>query len=110
MQLLNSLRAEFGMGTPSVWSVQLTAEPSSRLPTGWYEEDTILGDLLRIVQQHQADSTLSLHEKTDELPHEFQHLLSAGDRPARERLLRQVAALGVDLLRGDRVLSEELEA
>ena len=113
-QLLNASSREFGTGTPSVWSIQLTAEPASRFPSGWYEEDTILGDLLRIVQQHQSDTTLPLNATSDghllELPDEFQHLLLAGGGPVRERVLRQVAALGVDLLRGDRVLSEEAEA
>ena len=113
VQLLNSLRAEFGMGTPSVWSLQLTAEPPSRLPRGWYEEDTILGDLLRIVQQYQSDATLPLglesNGRPPELPDEFQHLVPISRGAARERLLRQVAALGVDLLRGDRVLSDEAE-
>ena len=41
------------------------------------------------------------------LPDHVTRALMQIDENQRERLLRQVAALGVDLLRGDRVLSEE---
>ncbi len=110
-EILSSLRHEFGSTLPSVWHESIEVDPPTTLPTGWYEEDTILGDLLRSVQHFQNDASLML--PVDTLPADAtidrQALaqLKVGLRDDRERILRRVAALGVDLLRGDRVLSEE---
>ncbi len=110
-EILQALRHEFGDVVPGVWHESIDVEPPARLPAGWYEEDTILGDLLRSVQHFQSDSSLML--PADVLPadatisHELLEQLKFSLREDRDAILRRVAALGVDLLRGDRVLSEE---
>lgn len=109
--LLVALRKEFGGDVPGIWSVSLEAEPPSVLPSGWYEEDTVLGDLLREVQYLQthenADVAFEGAEAHCKLEPELRDALQVSGPEDRRRLLRHVAALGVDLLRGDRVLSEE---
>ena len=44
-EILQSLRHEFGMSDPPVWHFEIDVEPPTVLPSGWYEEDTVLGDL-----------------------------------------------------------------
>jgi DNA repair exonuclease SbcCD nuclease subunit len=109
-EILNALRAEFGAGTPGVWSLGLTVEPPSVLPSGWYEEDTVLGDLLRSIQLYQDDPELPLTweivEHSAKSSDGVGKLLRDVTIKDRLRLLRSVAALGVDLLRGDRVLGD----
>ena len=108
------MRNEFGMEVPGIWSLSLEAEPPTILPSGWYEEDTVLGDLLRLVQQYQEDENAELaleplpknHELNERLAADLLHVHAA----QRERLLRQVAILGVDVMRGDRVLADEVRS
>lgn len=113
-ELLQGMRNEFGMEVPGIWSLSLEAEPPTILPSGWYEEDTVLGDLLRLVQQYQEDENAELaleplpknHELNERLAADLLHVHAA----QRQRLLRQVAILGVDVMRGDRVLADEVRS
>ena len=113
-ELLGSLRQEFKSHVPGIWHAELEVEPPTILPPGWYEEDTVLGDLLRAVQRFQNDETVSLPIQSlpedSNVSEEIAAVLSIADARERELVLRRVAALGVDLLRGDRVLSEEVPA
>lgn len=110
-ELLIALRREFGQNNPGLWSVSLDADPADILPSGWYEEDTVLGDLLRSVQQHQVDASLNLQLDTFDLASELtktlQRRMVISNEEERKRILSHVASLGVDLMRGDRVLSED---
>lgn len=112
--LLSSLRAEFGAEVPGVWPVEIDAEPPAVLPSGWYEEDTVLGDLLRLVQQRQQQEVcqvpLEPMEADPQVVKQLSEKLRIHNGHECQLLLREVAALGVDLLRGDRILSEEREA
>lgn len=112
--ILQSLRQETGTTIPGIWSVSIDAEPPALLPSGWYEEDTVLGDYLRLVQQlqHDPDKQLSLEpiSGSHRLDERMQRRLHHIDAKSRDVLLRRVAILGVDVLRGDRVLSEEVPA
>jgi hypothetical protein len=109
-ELLQSMRNEFGMDVPGLWSISLAAEAPAVLPSGWYEEDTVLGDLLRCVQHFQNDESTELGLEpppaNGALDMKVVSALARVERSERQRLLRQVAILGVDVLRGDRVLSE----
>ncbi len=111
-EIVGTLRKEFGMSVPGIWTVSLTADTPSVYPAGWYEEDTVLGDLLRAVQyfQNDRDQAVELEGWASETPLSPELVNAMGIRDAADRdyVLRHVAALGVDLLRGDRVLSEEL--
>jgi hypothetical protein len=112
-ELLEDLRREFGGSVPSVWPVTIEAEPPRVFPAGWYEEDTVLGDLLRAVQQYQSGRPGSFQLEPslgDELARELASTLAVDTADRHQQLLRHVAALAVDVLRGDRVLSEEFAA
>jgi exonuclease SbcD len=107
-ELLETMRNEFGRDVPGIWSLSLEAEPPNVLPSGWYDEDTVLGDLLRLVQHYQEDEAADLAMDPLAATRLNQRLVDDLVRihpSQRERLLRQVAVLGVDLLRGDRILS-----
>jgi hypothetical protein len=110
--VLATLRNEFGMSVPGVWTESLSADTPIVYPAGWYEEDTVLGDLLRAVQhfQNTRDEPVELEgwDADTPLSPELIGALQISGTADRENVLRHVAALGVDLLRGDRVLSEEL--
>ena len=72
------------------------------LPPEWYDQETILGDFLRFVRQYQIDRGLPI----DLEPHLAERYLAGSvasavdiaDNPTRQRILRQVALLGLDLL------------
>ena len=109
--LLQSLRNEFGMRTPGAWSVEFDVLPPKVLPAGWFEEDTILGDLLRVVQQAQEHPEQRLaHGGLPEganVAEEIVATLEIRSPEERMEILREVAALSIDLLRGDRILSTD---
>jgi len=104
-ELLRQLRDRFGQGPPAAWSAAISVEPPAQYPSEWYEEDSIRGEFLRRVQQHEQDVDQSLGLETF-LPK------GAADGPvgrlvlnppeaARDQLLREAAMLGVDLLEGE---------
>ena len=113
-EILATLRNEFGMSSPGIWTESLSADTPIVYPAGWYEEDTVLGDLLRAVQHYQnaRDEPVELEEWDTDTPlsPELVDALRISGTADREDVLRHVAALGVDLLRGDRVLSEEINS
>jgi len=104
-ELLEWLRSEYGMASPPRWSVALHAEPAATLPPEWYEQETIRGDFLREVRQYQMNpgQPLDLDEYLD--PRHLAGTLGAAvavrDPQLRDRVLREAALLGVDLLSGE---------
>ena len=113
--MLNRLREQFGTKKLGVWTVSLSAEPPDALPVGWYEDETVLGDLLRAVQEYERNDQLPRDMEDDlgngsgPLAAELLAMLKKTNRQQRQQLLRRVAITGVDFLRGHRVLSEENE-
>jgi DNA repair exonuclease SbcCD nuclease subunit len=103
--LLETLRSEHGFGSPAVWSTDLTAEPPAVLPATWYDQQTILGDFLRELRESHADADkpLVLDEYLSEPqragPLAATAVLAPG--PSRERIVREAAMLGCDLLSGE---------
>ncbi len=104
-ELAGWLRNEFGHGSPAAWTVRLQAETAAAIPSSWYEEDTILGDFLGAVRSHQDDDGQGLDLATLMSDRHAAGLLGSAtqltDPAARRRVLGKVAALGVDLLRGE---------
>ena len=103
-ELVASLQREYGQGDPSVWTIGLSCDTSEHIPSGWFEEDTILGDYLRAVQEFQQDDSRPLdlqpllgERRRDPL---FRSAVDVSTNDARRRLLDEAAALGADLLRG----------
>jgi hypothetical protein len=107
-ELVDWLRTEFGRAQPVVWTTELRVETTADLPAESYEEDTILGDFLRAVREHQQNERLSL-SLANYLPDRGQNrslaaVLDTGEGVSRQSLLEEAAALGADLLRGEEVL------
>jgi hypothetical protein len=103
-ETLQKLRKEFGYGSPAVWSVCFELDSPHALRAEWCEEDSILGDFMRVVHDYYDD---------DEKPLRLEDLLIDSCLPGgieasaltavglddRDILLHQAAVLGLDLLR-----------
>jgi DNA repair exonuclease SbcCD nuclease subunit len=104
-ELLGKLRDEYGFGPPAAWSISLEVEASAVLASDWYEQETIRGDFLRAVRHLQANSDelldLEPYFSEDQLAGPISGLVAVDDRPVRERVLREAALLGADLLSGE---------
>lgn len=103
-ELRQTLNQTLGVGSPSVWTVSIDVPVLGELPPYWYEEDTILGDFLRAVRQFQSeDQVLRLQEFVGrrDLDASLDGLPQISDARQRENVLREVALLGTELLRGD---------
>lgn len=104
-QLLEWLRREYGHGTPAAWSTSLRIRPPHEYPKSWNDEDTILGDYLRIAaDRRKPDSAkLNLLPMTEEhpgLPANVTTLLAEIPADRRGETLNQATLMGVELLRG----------
>jgi hypothetical protein len=104
-ELLQWLRDDYGYRSPAAWSVSLEVEVPETLPPEWYEQETIRGDFLRAVRQLQmnADEPLGLDSYLAEA-HQAGTLgteAAVTGKPARDRVLREAAALAADLLSGE---------
>jgi len=104
-ELIERLRGDYGYLTPAAWSVSLEVETSETLPPEWYEQETIRGDFLRAVRRFQMNPNepLDLQEYLAE-PHRgggWAATIAFSGGAARDRVLREAAALGADLLTGE---------
>jgi exonuclease SbcD len=104
-ELIDWLRMEFGAGDSPIWTGSLEFEPPTALPQAWCEEDTILGDFLRAVQVHEADDRqpldVAVYLSASQREGELAPALELADPATRRRALREAAALGIELLRGE---------
>lgn len=98
--LVTKLRTEFGHHTPAVWTESLTAEPQHDFPSGWYEEETMLGEFLRNVRQLSSspDHKIDLSKYLDPLPAELAAALDIPDAETRADVLQRAATLGAEML------------
>lgn len=105
--LLTWLRTEFGKGTPACWSTDIEILPPKKLPSKWKDEDTILGDFLRISSEQRKDAKLlNLKPMIDaETPGTsvWQTTLTASNTSTQSATLDKSTLLGVDMLRGHQV-------
>ena len=91
-------------GENDIVSVAIENEPHE-ISDGRFEEETIMGDFLRTVREFESDPN-RLIDLAEYLPdtsvrHEVVSALTIATPADRKRILRRVAALGVDLLSGD---------
>lgn len=104
-ELLEVLRDEFGRRTPAAWSTSLEVELSETLPPEWYEQETIRGDFLRAVRQLQMNPeerpALESYMAESHLAGILSGAAAFSSQAARDNVLREAAALGVDLLSGE---------
>lgn len=86
-----------------VWTVGLMAQPPAYHADAVVDQETLLGDFLRLVRQHQADDKLPLDLESllecspQEAPRSMWKL---SDPATRQEVLRDAAALGVEVLEG----------
>ncbi len=102
-RLLDWLRDEFGGAAPVLWTVSVDEELPSEFPASWRQEDTLLGDFLRGIDQL---------KDSPQAPIDVQRFLSAEsadglasavqltDPVKRRQVLREATSLGVELFRG----------
>jgi len=104
-QMLETLRTTFGHRQPAAWTVSLDIEPPASFPAKWYDEDTILGDFLREIRQRQTspDTPLDLDPflPASQSNGAIAAAVALVDGEDNKRVLREAAALAVDLLRGE---------
>lgn len=104
-ELLDGLRKRHGFGPPAAWSASLAAEPPAVFDPEWYEQDTILGDYLREVRRYQMNPgeaiELDAYLSTEHLTGPLGAAVAVAERSVRERVLREAAVLGIDLLSGE---------
>jgi hypothetical protein len=105
-ELLARLRSDYGHRPTALWSVSLEFEPAAMLPEEWYEQETILGEFLRLVREQQAGASseeLNLAAYLGRRPAggSLPEALRLDDAPLGARVLRQAALLGADLLTGE---------
>jgi DNA repair exonuclease SbcCD nuclease subunit len=104
-KLLEWLRREYGHGNPAAWSTSLRIRPPQKYPKTWHEEDTILGDYLRVAADRRKDDAAAINllpmtEEHPELPSSTTSLLAEVSPSRRSETLDQATLLGVELLRG----------
>ncbi|MGE3775696.1 MAG: exonuclease SbcCD subunit D [Pirellulaceae bacterium] len=104
-ELLEWLQDEFGKGSQAAWSLSLNVEPPERLRDEWTDEDSILGDYLRIAREFLEEDAkplvLDIPQTIRHLPDELRTELALAERPVRQRAVREAALLGIGLLRGE---------
>lgn len=103
-ELLLWLQTEYGLAAPAAWSFALKASSPTTLPPAWYQEDTILGDFLRLVEQYQNEPSLPIDLEPYVSERHLAGSIGAGlrldDSEHRQRVLREAAQLGAELLGG----------
>jgi len=100
-ELLVDLRRRFGERSPVAWSVSLNCDSALSVPAEWYDQETCLGDFLRVVRDFELHETpFDLRPFLPEnLRDEYLETIGqlASDDENRELLCR-ASKLGVDLL------------
>jgi DNA repair exonuclease SbcCD nuclease subunit len=107
-ELLQWLRAEFGHGRHPAWTVDIQWIPPQSLPAKWSQEDTILGDFLRVAEAHRKENLkhLSWSATIDsETPASalWKEWLSDERAADRTEALGHAQWIGCELLRGQSV-------
>ncbi len=104
-ELSQWLRNQYGFGPPAAWTVSFEVEPTVSLPPEWYEQETIRGDFLREIRQLQINGgePLGLEVFVDQeyLANMALETLEPPDKRSRDRILREAALLGAELLGGE---------
>jgi hypothetical protein len=102
IDLTARLRADHGMRRPAAWTVALESEAATAVSEELVDEETVLGEFLRTVR-HYVENTgdrLSVDPYLAErhLAGSLGSAVALGDEATRNRVLAEVARLGVELL------------
>jgi DNA repair exonuclease SbcCD nuclease subunit len=113
-ELLASLRRRGFAKKPFIYSVGLASESAAQPPEEWYDQETILGDLLRTVREFETTPGLALDIKKllpDVLADEsLRSVAKIRDREHRAGLIERAKKLGLDLLTSPAAASRELQS
>lgn len=105
-EVLHALRRQLVKASPPVWPVSLEAPFTGEMPDDWREEDTILGDYLRAVEEYRDNrQRLDIHPflAGSAASRDLQAILAISSDDLRDSVLQQAVEVGADLLRGDHV-------
>lgn len=100
-ELLVDLRRQFGERSPVAWSVSITCDSPLSVPAEWFDQETCLGDFLRVVRDFELqESQFDLrHFLPENVRDEFLEGIARIDTDEeRTELLCRASKLGVDLL------------
>jgi hypothetical protein len=104
-ELLARLRADYGCASPApAWSVSLASDLPDDLPVEWYEQQTILGEYLRDLRHYEINPSEPLEfggYLDGSVGTAVAEAVGLSDVRVRQRVLREAALLGVDLLGGE---------
>jgi DNA repair exonuclease SbcCD nuclease subunit len=100
-ELLVDLRRKFGERAPYAWSATIDCDSPLSIPAEWYDQETCLGDFLRVVRDFEMHETP--FDLRPFLPanvrDEYLESIAVLDSPeANKDLLCRASKLGVDLL------------
>ncbi len=102
------LREQFGTQQPAVWTVGLECQSPLDVPREWYDEDTIMGDVLREFRKLQDDSKISL-DLEGLLPPDSVGTALKGlakvTASERDNLLWAASKMAVDMMDGEEQLT-----
>ena len=100
-QVLRSLRERFGHASPATWALSLSSPSRLSVPAEWYDEETILGDLLRqfrgLEDSEAADLDLGQFLPAGQASGALARLGKVAAR-RREHVVDRAAKLGLELL------------
>jgi hypothetical protein len=100
-EILDRLRRQFGQRSPCAWSVSLVSESPLSVPPEWYDQETVLGDLLRQFREYQQDDKLTLDLAQflpDTLRGDPLATIAHVEQAQRSDLINRASKLGVDLM------------
>ena len=100
-ELLVDLRRQFGERAPFIWSVSISCDSALSVPAEWYDQETCLGDFLRVVRDFETQETAFdlQHFLPENVRDEFlESVATIEAADVRTELLCRASKLGVDLL------------
>ena len=104
-QILQWARKEYGQGIPCAWSISIQVQPPKSYPKTWSDEDTILGDFLRVatnyrVKENGLPNLTGMVEEHPEIRAGTAMRLAEVPPHRVSETLSQATRVGVELLRG----------
>lgn len=109
-ELLTRLRKRHGEDSPVVWSVEIECAEEIDVPGEWYDQETIMGDLLRQFRTLRSEPDTEL-QLADFLPEGMREgavaTLAEVEPEDRDRLLLAASKLGIEMLTWDEEEDDE---
>jgi DNA repair exonuclease SbcCD nuclease subunit len=101
-ELVGRLRAAHGARRPAVWTIAIDPEGAADVPLDRYAEQSLLGEFLRTVRhyaEHPGEPLdLERHLSERHVAGSLASAVALADPAVRERVLAEVARLGIELL------------